>query len=435
MKYTTARLSILVCIVCMFATMVHAEIIKSLNLPKDTILMQGDTNLLGAQNGDWIQFLESRCGGRSCGRMRQLNPQFGQRVMQAIQAAEQQTGARARINDSFRSVQEQAAAYARYQNGGGLAAPPGRSYHGRGLAVDVGPAVIYTKLHQISSQYGIFNPPTIRGKDPVHFQMGSCDASCQAQTPPSGSQDTASFGQAQDATSQPGGQPSSSGQTPQQQASGQQGQGTSFGQNPNSFLAAQNGKAQDIPESKALVEENGDIEIECAPAALTIGSSASISWKCPTASQSRSHAQPNLASFNTKNKVQGVLRVAPKSKTTFTISCVKANKVVATGSCTIPITTRKQALSVRLVARPSEVRPGERVELSWSSTHAKSCTLSGPDVSSNDMSGRVTTEEITRDVTYSLTCVGLQKEQKITRTATVRFYADTQDGEYPADAL
>jgi D-alanyl-D-alanine dipeptidase len=433
MKYTTAYISIFVCIACISSSFAHAEIIKSLNLPKDTILMQGDTNLLGAQNGDWIQFLESRCGGRSCGRMRQLNPQFGQRVMQAIQAAEQQTGVRARINDSFRSVQEQAAAYARYQNGGGLAAPPGRSYHGRGLAVDVGPAAIYTKLHQISSQYGIFNPPTIRGRDPVHFQMGSCDAACQAQTPPSG-QDTASFGQGQDATGQQG-QPPASGQTPQQQTGTQQSQGTSFGQNPNNFLASQNGKASDVAESKAPVEESGDIEIECTPATITPGSSASISWKCPAASQSRSHAQPNLASFNTKNKMEGVLKVAPKSKTTFTISCVKANKVVATGSCTIPVITQKQTLSVRLSARPSEVRPGERVELTWSSANAKSCTLSGPDVSSQDMSGRVTTEEITRDVTYTLTCIGQQKQQKITRTATVRFYTDTQDSEYPADAL
>jgi hypothetical protein len=71
-----------------------AEIRKSLDLPENTVLMQGDLKLLGAQSGDWVQFLESRCNSRSCGRMRQVNPEFGRRAMLAIQAAEQQTGVR-----------------------------------------------------------------------------------------------------------------------------------------------------------------------------------------------------------------------------------------------------------------------------------------------------------------------------------------------------
>lgn len=404
---------------------VQAAITESLNLPKDTILMQGDVNLLGAQNGDWIQFLESRCGGRSCGRMRQLNPQFGQRVMQALQAAEQQTGTRARINDSFRSVQEQAAAYSRYQNGGGLAAPPGRSYHGRGLAVDVGPAAIYTKLHQISSQYGIFNPPSIRGRDPVHFQMGSCDAACQAQTPPA-AQDTSSPGagnQQQGATSSPQQQNNQqqTEQFPQQQLQNQ----------PQQFGDTQ----QPPPQQPAEVETEGDVEMSCAPQSIPLGEPVTVSWKCPAASQSRASAKPVLPSFNTKNKISGTLRVSPKAKTTFTITCVKTNKVIASASCTIPVAQVKKVLTVRLSAKPAEVHPGERVELQWSSTNSKSCTLAGPGVASNDVSGRMTTEEITQDVTYTLTCTGIQKNEKITRTATVRFSETVGESDYPADAL
>ncbi|MFM2414924.1 MAG: D-alanyl-D-alanine carboxypeptidase [Candidatus Parcubacteria bacterium] len=409
---------------CM-ATSAYAEITDSLKLPKNTVLMQGDVTLLGAQNGDWIQFLESRCGGRSCGRMRQLNPQFGQRIMAALKAAEQQTGTRARINDSFRSVQEQAAAYARYQNGGGLAAPPGRSYHGRGLAVDVGPAAIYNKLHQIGPQFGVFNPPTIRAKDPVHFQMGNCDAACQAQSPSGNDQAQ----QNQQGPAAQGGDPTG-GDHPQGNPNQQSNQSNQS--NAPAFGDTQQ-KPLDVPQG-APVNTEGDIELTCIPASVPLGEALTITWKCPAATESRASAKPTIA-FDTKRKTSGSVAVKPRDKTTFSMACVKANKVIAKAHCVVPVVKQKKILVVRLSAYPKEVRPGERVELEWTTQNAKQCTLTGPGVSSSDLSGRITTEPLSADTEFRLTCTGILKDKK-TKTAHIRFFDTTNNSPVgPVDAL
>lgn len=59
-----------------------------------------------------------------------LNPT----AMASFQEASRILGAPIRVTDSYRSHEQQAAAYARKP---GLAAPPGSSYHERGLAIDV----------------------------------------------------------------------------------------------------------------------------------------------------------------------------------------------------------------------------------------------------------------------------------------------------------
>lgn len=59
-----------------------------------------------------------------------LNPA----AMASFQEASRVLGAPIRVTDSYRSHEQQAAAYARKP---GIAAPPGSSYHERGLAIDV----------------------------------------------------------------------------------------------------------------------------------------------------------------------------------------------------------------------------------------------------------------------------------------------------------
>jgi D-alanyl-D-alanine dipeptidase len=55
-------------------------------------------------------------------------------AMRSFQRASLALGAPIQVTDSYRSHAQQAAAYARKP---GLAAPPGSSYHERGLAIDV----------------------------------------------------------------------------------------------------------------------------------------------------------------------------------------------------------------------------------------------------------------------------------------------------------
>jgi len=54
----------------------------------------------------------------------------------------------------------------------GKCAPPGRSKHQKGLAVDIkaNPRSILTKMHAAAPADGLINPPSIRRTDPVHFQ-------------------------------------------------------------------------------------------------------------------------------------------------------------------------------------------------------------------------------------------------------------------------
>ena len=70
------------------------------------------------------------------------------------------------INSGFRSVAEQAAICASGQAQGGRCAPPGQSYHNKGLAIDVGN---WPELARVASRAGLCQPFPAPGDDNVHF--------------------------------------------------------------------------------------------------------------------------------------------------------------------------------------------------------------------------------------------------------------------------
>jgi TP901 family phage tail tape measure protein len=90
--------------------------------------------------------LYSMLGGRLMdkGGYLGLEPQFGERVKRVIDAG----GGQVNVVSGFRSSAQQAVLYQRYLAGtGNLAAPPGRSKHEQGLAVDFGGnRALYTQL-------------------------------------------------------------------------------------------------------------------------------------------------------------------------------------------------------------------------------------------------------------------------------------------------
>ena len=112
-----------------------------------------------------------------------LNPNFAQRLSQLQQAAKQ-AGIETSIMSGFRGNDLQAKLYANYQakqsgkalpypeeGGGGIAAPPGQSYHNFGLAADM-----YAKepskqqwLVDNAPKYGLY--PGANFGDPGHFQL------------------------------------------------------------------------------------------------------------------------------------------------------------------------------------------------------------------------------------------------------------------------
>lgn len=121
-------------------------------------------------NMNWMSFLKQRSHGAN---IESLNPVFGQKLAAAIAEAEQKTGQRATIVSGYRSTAEQAVLYDRYKRGiGGLAAPPGRSRHEKGNAVDLADGAVREALRDgIDSKHGIEDLYSKIGKDKPHFQL------------------------------------------------------------------------------------------------------------------------------------------------------------------------------------------------------------------------------------------------------------------------
>ena len=108
-----------------------------------------------------------------------LDPEFKLRLNAAISAAEKATGEKASIVDAYRSPERQAQYYADYKAGrGGLAAPPGRSRHQFGQAVDLKRGAVLQQLWawhrngQLLENFGLEFLSNRAGRiDPVHLQI------------------------------------------------------------------------------------------------------------------------------------------------------------------------------------------------------------------------------------------------------------------------
>jgi LAS superfamily LD-carboxypeptidase LdcB len=117
-----------------------------------------------------------------------LDPRFHERL-NAFTAALTAQGIPAHVISAYRTNAEQASLYAKYQAGtGGIAAPPGSSYHNYGLAADIIPdnPANYPRMWAIAPQYGI---TPLAEKDKPHFQMaGKLSELLAGHTPPVGTQ-------------------------------------------------------------------------------------------------------------------------------------------------------------------------------------------------------------------------------------------------------
>src|SRR5712664_3606753 len=85
----------------------------------------------------------------------QFNQQFGDRLQRGLTDAEAATGGRASLSSGYRTPEEQAALYQRYQQGGPLAAPAGRSRHQFGTAADLNAGPVRDWLRANAGNYGL----------------------------------------------------------------------------------------------------------------------------------------------------------------------------------------------------------------------------------------------------------------------------------------
>lgn len=114
-------------------------------------------------------------------RIKTLHPQIRTDTAKAINEIEEKKGLTVRIGKDghYRSIDKQRQLYQEHQQGGPLAAPPGKSYHNYGLAVDL--YIIedgevdystskYRKVADVMRKYGFEWGYALWGQDKPHFQ-------------------------------------------------------------------------------------------------------------------------------------------------------------------------------------------------------------------------------------------------------------------------
>lgn len=149
--------------------------------------------------------------------------------------------------------------------------------------------------------------------------------------------------------------------------------------------------SETLPED-VEVSDSATSEIACKP--------NTVAWVCNEGSVSRGISKPNDALFTTKGALIGSLYVNPKEKTTYTIQCIKNQKILDSASCALsphkrvapPVTVRKPQITFE--ADPSEVKRGERTTLTWAALKVDSCSISGYGVSADGVEGSVETDEL-----------------------------------------
>jgi hypothetical protein len=381
-----------------------------------------------------IEFLCQRAPGK-CDRIKLLNPVFRERIAKALRAAEQATGARTVIRSAFRTSAEQVSAYNNYRAGGGLAARPGTSYHEKGLAVDISTQVIYTWLHTNGPTYGVINPPSIRGRDPVHIQIMNCDANCAALSPASsgtaGLTDGSTLGSSnplsqwsqlmqglQSAQAQQAQTGQTSGTNPYSSNSGSNSQyGSQFGNNAFSPINGLSGNT-----NQGLSEDfYEEMSLSCNPVESNL-SRVQVSWECPSGTRSRGLSQPAISTFTTKGAIRGLVSVTPTTQTIFQVQCLRNTTIVAEQECSFePTTTVGTTLKPRLSLSASvdEVRRGETVDIEWSTSYTQSCSVVGGGIDATGPRGLQTSDPLQSTTTFELSCVPRTGGEAVVRTITV----------------
>lgn len=113
-----------------------------------------------------------------------LSPPFRTGISAMFRDMPPELRAAVEINEATRSNEYQAELHEKYRSGrGGIAAPPGKSRHNHGEAIDLSPPAGDWKnkspeykaalewIYANGSRYGIHNPDGLRTKDPHHFEL------------------------------------------------------------------------------------------------------------------------------------------------------------------------------------------------------------------------------------------------------------------------
>lgn len=149
---------------------------RGITVPKDTIITEKDLATFGVTcNGaDPIAFLQER--NKVGANLTGLNPQFAQCLAALIQKAEAQNGGKKVQFSAKISAYRPGWMQTQLVKDGASKAGPGKSKHNCGLAADIDGAVKI--MQQLGPEFGIHNPPQLRGWDDHHFQAQNAPGYC-----------------------------------------------------------------------------------------------------------------------------------------------------------------------------------------------------------------------------------------------------------------
>jgi len=137
-----------------------------------------------------VRLNQTWCGGRAAqcslsgttytSTVEGLDPQFAV-CADKFMTQLRQIDPSACIRSAFRSTAHQVCACGGNANGvRGKCAPAGRSYHQKGLAIDVTSRVSSQQLWQVAGQSGLGNPASLHSSDPSHIQPAGGSANCSS---------------------------------------------------------------------------------------------------------------------------------------------------------------------------------------------------------------------------------------------------------------
>ena len=407
---------------------VQANVIDTLGLPKGTITMPGDTNLLqGGCGGDPFQALakygctrQNECVPASANGQGGINSGLACRLTKLFDAAVK-AGCTPKIISAYRSAAKQQSMCGAGKSG---CAAAGKSCHQYGLAVDVGSCQDW--LRKNSPQFQLHFPYYGPHIQCIEHRVAACNPStppCKGGGPISdpgqggqqgGGQDGGQGGQ----QGQGGGSPAGGGE----QGSGGSPAGGGAGEQPSPQQQPQNQQPQVPPTADTPVDATeGEATLTCSPEKVVSGEKGTLEWQCPDGATTVKGGTSNVASlFNPKNSVTGTFSVTPNKTTTYSLTCLKGGRVLAKASCEMIVTVPKNIITARLTATPKSVNEGESVDISWTSQNARSCSVTGPGIASADKTGRSTSDYLFESAKFTLTCKPFKStDPTVTKVVTV----------------
>ncbi len=191
--------------------------------------------------------------------------------------------------------------------------------------------------------------------------------------------------------------------TPQPPPPGCQGSGCTL--NPPDFCPNIPGVQSQIPDGYRYDQSSGCIPnppapqvsalLSADPTEIIRGATSLLTWS------SQNAVSCTGGNFSASGATSGTKQVTPLQTMIYTLNCNDASGNPGTDSTTVKV----DSPSVSVTATPGLIRSGDSATISWSVKAGKvdSCSMQGPGISSNALSGSQTLT-ITAESTYIFTC-------------------------------